>query len=132
MQLTGDRFTSDSVFAGNDFASLPAFPAEIRAPQGTVAGVSSYQLHVGGIDIMTPGEQPDVLVAMNPAALKANLKDLRRGGVLITDTAEFTARNLAKVGIAGNPPVVTAATVSGREGTALSYKAVVKSDNPVT
>jgi len=90
MQLAGDRFTSDTVFVGNDFATLPAFPAEIRAPQGTVAGVSSFQLHFAGSDITTPGDAPDVLVAMNPAALRANLADLRRGGTLITDASEFT------------------------------------------
>ena len=103
MQLTGDRFTSDTVFVGNDFATLPHFPAEIRAPQGTVAGVSSFQLHFAGSDITTPGDQPDVLVAMNPAALRANLHDLRRGGILIADAAEFTPRNLARVGYAADP-----------------------------
>jgi 2-oxoglutarate/2-oxoacid ferredoxin oxidoreductase subunit alpha len=103
MQLTGDRFTSDTVFVGNDFATMPAFPAEIRAPQGTVAGVSSFQLHFAGENITTPGDQPDVLVAMNPAALRANLHDLRRGGILIADAGAFTPRNLAKVGYATDP-----------------------------
>jgi len=98
MQLTGDRFTADTATAGNDFATLPNFPAEIRAPQGTIAGVSSFQLHFADVDIKTPGDRPDVLVAMNPAALRANLSDLRRGGVVIADTHEFTPRNLAKVG----------------------------------
>ncbi|MDO5533729.1 MAG: 2-oxoacid:acceptor oxidoreductase subunit alpha [Propionibacteriaceae bacterium] len=103
MQLTGDRFTSDSATLGNDFATLPNFPAEIRAPQGTIAGVSSFQLHFANADIKTPGDKPDVLVAMNPAALKANLADLKRGGLIIADTADFTKRNLAKVGYATNP-----------------------------
>lgn len=103
MQLTGDRFTSDSASLGNDFATLPNFPAEIRAPQGTIAGVSSFQLHFANDDIKTPGDKPDVLVAMNPAALKANLADLKRGGLIIADTNEFTKRNLAKVGYSTNP-----------------------------
>ena len=103
MQLTGDRFTSDSASLGNDFATLPNFPAEIRAPQGTIAGVSSFQLHFANDDIKTPGDKPDVLVAMNPAALKANLADLKRGGLIIADSNEFTKRNLAKVGYATNP-----------------------------
>lgn len=103
MQLTGDRFTSDTASLGNDFATLPNFPAEIRAPQGTVAGVSSFQLHFADSDIRTPGDQPDVLVAMNPAALKANLADLKRGGVIIADTNDFTKRNLAKVGYTSDP-----------------------------
>ncbi len=103
MQLTGERFTSDTASLGNDFATLPNFPAEIRAPQGTVAGVSSFQLHFADTDIKTPGDAPDVLVAMNPAALKANLGDLKRGGVIIADAHEFTKRNLAKVGYAADP-----------------------------
>lgn len=103
MQLTGDRFTADTATLGNDFSTLPNYPAEIRAPVGTVAGVSSFQLHFASFDIKTPGDAPDVLVAMNPAALKANLSDLKRGGMIIADTAEFTKRNLAKVGYATNP-----------------------------
>ena len=103
MQLTGDRFTADSASLGNDFSTLPNFPAEIRAPAGTIAGVSSFQLHFASVDITTPGDRPDVLVAMNPAALKANLGDLARGGMIIADTADFTRRNLAKVGYATNP-----------------------------
>jgi 2-oxoglutarate ferredoxin oxidoreductase subunit alpha len=94
------RFAGDS---GNDFSTLPNFPAEIRAPAGTVAGVSSFQLHFADFDIRTPGDAPDVLVAMNPAALKANIGDLNPGGILIVDTADFTARNLAKVGYASDP-----------------------------
>jgi 2-oxoglutarate ferredoxin oxidoreductase subunit alpha len=103
MQLTGDRFTHDTAAVGNDFATLPNFPAEIRAPAGTVAGVSSFQLHFADFDIRTPGDRPDVLVAMNPAALKANLGDLPRGGLIIADTADFTPRNLAKVGYTSDP-----------------------------
>ncbi|OYO18388.1 2-oxoglutarate ferredoxin oxidoreductase subunit alpha [Enemella dayhoffiae] len=103
MQLTGDRFTADSALLGNDISTLPNFPAEIRAPQGTLPGVSSFQLHFADYDIMTPGDRPDVLVAMNPAALKANLRDVDKGAVLIVDTAEFTKRNLTKVGYADNP-----------------------------
>ena len=103
MQLTGDRFTADSAVFGNDISTLPNFPAEIRAPAGTLPGVSSFQLHFANYDIMTPGDRPDVLVAMNPAALKANIADLPRGGVIIADTADFTKRNLAKVGYAANP-----------------------------
>ncbi len=103
MQLTGDRFTSDSAIHGNDLATLPNFPAEIRAPQGTLPGVSSFQLHFADHDVMTPGDAPDVLVAMNPAALKANLRDLPRGATIIADTDEFSKRNLAKVGYDVNP-----------------------------
>lgn len=103
MQLTGDRFTADSASLGNDFSTLPNFPAEIRAPQGTLAGVSSFQLHFASFDIRTPGDRPDVLVAMNPAALRANLGDLPRGGVIVADSADFTPRNLAKVGYDSNP-----------------------------
>ena len=103
MQLTGDRFTADSVSAGNDFSTFPFYPAEIRAPQGTIAGVSSFQVHFASLDIKTPGDAPDVLVAMNPAALLANLRDVRPGGTIIADAAEFTARNLAKVGYGSDP-----------------------------
>ena len=103
MQLTGDRFTQETAVFGNDLSTLPNFPAEIRAPAGTLPGVSSFQLHFADHDILTPGDAPDVLVAMNPAALKANLKDLPRGGDLIVNTDEFTKRNLAKVGYPGNP-----------------------------
>jgi 2-oxoglutarate ferredoxin oxidoreductase subunit alpha len=103
MQLTGNRFTSETASFGNDLSTLPNFPAEIRAPTGTLPGVSSFQLHFADHDIMTPGDAPDVLVAMNPAALKANLTDLPGGGLLILDSDEFTPRNLAKVGYATNP-----------------------------
>ena len=103
MQLTGDRFTSETAALGNDLSTLPNFPAEIRAPQGTLPGVSSFQLHFADHDVLTPGDAPDVLVAMNPAALRANLGDLPRGATIIANIDEFTARNLAKVGYAGNP-----------------------------
>ena len=103
MQLTGNRFTSETASFGNDLSTLPNFPAEIRAPTGTLPGVSSFQLHFADHDIMTPGDAPDVLVVMNPAALKANIADLPGGGLLIADSDEFSARNLAKVGYATNP-----------------------------
>jgi len=103
MQLTGDRFTAETAALGNDLATLPDFPAEIRAPQGTLPGVSSFQLQFADHRVMTPGDAPDVLVAMNPAALKANLRDLPRGGTVIVDRDEFTKRNLAKVGYAADP-----------------------------
>ncbi|WP_067813997.1 2-oxoacid:acceptor oxidoreductase subunit alpha [Nocardia inohanensis] len=103
MQLTGDRFTHEAAAFGNDLATQPNFPAEIRAPQGTLPGVSSFQIQIADYDILTAGDQPDVLVAMNPAALKANLEDLARGAMVIVNTDEFTKRNLAKVGYAGDP-----------------------------
>jgi 2-oxoglutarate/2-oxoacid ferredoxin oxidoreductase subunit alpha len=103
MQLAGDRFTQETAVFGNDLSTLPNFPAEIRAPAGTLPGVSSFQLHFADHDILTPGDAPDVLIAMNPAALKANLKDLPRGGDLIVNTDEFTKRNLTKVGYAASP-----------------------------
>jgi 2-oxoglutarate ferredoxin oxidoreductase subunit alpha len=103
MQLTGDRFTSDTAAMGNDLSTLPNFPAEIRAPQGTLPGVSSFQLHFADHDVLTPGDAPDVLVAMNPAALMANLGDVPRGATIIVNTDEFTTRNLAKVGYTGSP-----------------------------
>ena len=103
MQLTGDRFTQETAMFGNDLATFPNFPAEIRAPQGTLAGVSSFQLHFADHDILTPGDRPDVLVAMNPAALKANIGDVPKGAILIVDTRDFTDRALARVGWASNP-----------------------------
>jgi 2-oxoglutarate/2-oxoacid ferredoxin oxidoreductase subunit alpha len=103
MQLTGDRFTSETAAFGNDLSTLPNFPAEIRAPAGTLPGVSSFQLHFANYDILTPGDRPDVLVAMNPAALKANIADVPKGAVIIANTDEFTKRNLTKVGYAANP-----------------------------
>ncbi|MGW5974764.1 2-oxoacid:acceptor oxidoreductase subunit alpha [Streptomyces sp. NPDC055186] len=103
MQLVGDRFTQDAAVFGNDLSTLPNFPAEIRAPQGTIPGVSSFQLHFADHDILTPGDRPDVLVAMNPAALRANAGDLRPGATVIVDTHDFTTRNLAKAGYSASP-----------------------------
>ncbi len=103
MQLTGDRFTMDTASLGNDISTLPNFPAEIRAPQGTVHGISSFQLHFADHHIQTPGDAPDVLVAMNPAALKANIKEMPRGATIIVDKDEFTERNLIKAGYTVNP-----------------------------
>ncbi len=103
MQLTGDRFTSETAQLGNDISTLPNFPAEIRAPAGTLPGVSSFQVHFADYDILTPGDSPNVLVAMNPAALKANLGDLPPGADIIVNTDEFTKRNLAKVGYTVSP-----------------------------
>jgi 2-oxoglutarate/2-oxoacid ferredoxin oxidoreductase subunit alpha len=103
MQLTGDRFTSETAQLGNDISTLPNFPAEIRAPAGTLPGVSSFQVHFADFDILTPGDAPNVLVAMNPAALKANIDDLPKGAEIIVNTDEFTTRNLTKVGYSANP-----------------------------
>ncbi|MGI5349489.1 2-oxoacid:acceptor oxidoreductase subunit alpha [Streptomyces sp. CA-250714] len=103
MQLTGDRFTSETASFGNDLSTLPNFPAEIRAPAGTLPGVSSFQLHFADHDILTPGDAPNVLVAMNPAALKANMADLPRGAEIIVNTDEFTKRAMAKVGYDASP-----------------------------
>ncbi|MBW0015979.1 MAG: 2-oxoacid:acceptor oxidoreductase subunit alpha [Mycobacterium sp.] len=103
MQLTGDRFTSEAALFGNDLATQPNYPAEIRAPAGTLPGVSSFQIQIADYDILTAGDRPDVLVAMNPAALKSNLGDLPRGGMVIANSDEFTKRNLTKVGYVTNP-----------------------------
>ncbi|WP_431042812.1 2-oxoacid:acceptor oxidoreductase subunit alpha [Streptomyces sp. P1-3] len=103
MQLTGDRFTSETASFGNDLSTLPNFPAEIRAPAGTLPGVSSFQLHFADHDILTPGDAPNVLVAMNPAALKANIGDVPRGAEIIVNTDEFTKRPMAKVGYDTSP-----------------------------
>ena len=103
MQLTGGQFTSETALLGNDLSTFPDYPAEIRAPAGSLPGVSGFQLHFADHDILTPGDQPDVLVAMNPAALKTNLKDLVKGGTLIVNKDAFTERNLDKAGYAGNP-----------------------------
>jgi 2-oxoglutarate ferredoxin oxidoreductase subunit alpha len=103
MQLTGSQFTNTSALVGNDLSTLPDFPAEIRAPAGTLPGVSAFQVRIADYDIHTPGDAPDVLVAMNPAALKKNLSELKPGGVLIVNSDEFNDRNLAKAGYARNP-----------------------------
>ncbi|WP_372504460.1 2-oxoacid:acceptor oxidoreductase subunit alpha [Streptomyces murinus] len=142
MQLTGDRFTSETAALGNDVSTLPDFPAEIRAPAGTLPGVSSFQVHFADHDILTPGDAPDVLVAMNPAALKANTGDLPRGAEVIVDTDEFTPRNLAKAGYDGSPldddslaaftvhPVpLTTLTVGALAGFPLSRKEAERAKN---
>ncbi|MGN9845723.1 2-oxoacid:acceptor oxidoreductase subunit alpha [Nonomuraea sp. H19] len=142
MQLTGDRFTAGTAEFGNDLSTLPNFPAEIRAPAGTLPGVSSFQLHFADHDILTPGDAPNVLVAMNPAALKANLGDLPRGSDIIANIDEFTKRNLQKVGYDTNPleddslsewrvhaVPLTSLTVKALEGFELSKKDAERSKN---
>ncbi|MFF7128365.1 MULTISPECIES: 2-oxoacid:acceptor oxidoreductase subunit alpha [unclassified Streptomyces] len=142
MQLTGDRFTSETASFGNDLSTLPNFPAEIRAPAGTLPGVSSFQLHFADHDILTPGDAPNVLVAMNPAALKANIGDLPRGAEIIVNTDEFTKRALQKVGYTASPledgsldgyslhPVpLTTLTVEALKEFALSRKEAERSKN---
>ena len=103
MQVTGSQFTVETALAGNDLTTFPDFPAEIRAPTGTTFGVSAFQIHFGSTDVLTPGDELDVLVAMNPAALTTNLRDLRPGGLVVVDTGSFNARNLEKAGYAKNP-----------------------------
>ena len=103
MQTVGERFTDSSAFAGNDIATLPDFPAEIRAPAGTLAGVSGFQLQFGSRKILTPGDEPDALVAMNPAALKANIADLPEGGMLVVNVDSFKKMNLTKAGYESSP-----------------------------
>jgi 2-oxoglutarate ferredoxin oxidoreductase subunit alpha len=103
MQTVGERFTDSSAFAGNDIATLPDFPAEIRAPAGTLAGVSGFQLQFGSRKILTPGDEPDALVAMNPAALKSNIDDLPEGGMLVVNIDSFKKMNLAKAGYETSP-----------------------------
>src|SRR5215211_155176 len=103
MQLTGGRFTAETAILGNDLSTLPDFPAEIRAPAGSLPGVSGFQIHFSDHDILTPGDQPNVLVAMNPAALRMNIRDLPKGGTLIVNRDAFTDRNLEKAGYTANP-----------------------------
>src|SRR5579884_3486468 len=103
MQLAGSRFTDATAAVGNDLATLPNFPAEIRAPAGTLAGVSAFQIHFANRDILTPGDEPNVLVAMNPAALKTNVRELARGATIIVNEDAFSARNLEKAGYETNP-----------------------------
>jgi 2-oxoglutarate ferredoxin oxidoreductase subunit alpha len=103
MQVTGSQFTLETALAGSDFSTFPDFPAEIRAPAGTTFGVSAFQIHFGGTDVMTPGDAVDVLVAMNPAALTVDLNDLKVGGTIVVDTSAFTERNLGKAGYTKNP-----------------------------
>ncbi|MBI2402202.1 MAG: 2-oxoacid:acceptor oxidoreductase subunit alpha [Gemmatimonadetes bacterium] len=103
MQLTGSQFTVETALAGNDLATFPDYPAEIRAPAGTTFGVSAFQIHFGATDIRTAGDEVDVLVTMNPAALSVNLRDLRVGGTIVADSGSFTERNLSKAGYTANP-----------------------------
>src|SRR5205814_1609573 len=103
MQLAGTRFTDATAALGNDLATLPNFPAEIRAPAGTLAGVSAFQIHFASRDILTPGDAPNVLVAMNPAALRANLPELPQGATIVANEDAFTKRNLEKAGYQSNP-----------------------------
>src|SRR2546428_4905398 len=103
MQLTGPRFTSEPAVLGNALSTLPDFPAEIRAPAGSLPGVSGFQIHFADHDILTPGDRPNVLVAMNPAALKTNVGDVPKGGTLIVNSDAFNDRNLQKAGYAANP-----------------------------
>ncbi|MFK0173641.1 2-oxoacid:acceptor oxidoreductase family protein, partial [Streptomyces sp. NPDC090306] len=142
MQLTGDRFTSETASFGNDLSTLPNFPAEIRAPAGTLPGVSSFQLHFADHDILTPGDAPDVLVAMNPAALRANVADVPRGAEVIVNTDEFTRRAMQKVGYEASPledgsldafrvhgVPLTTLTVEALAGFGLSRKEAERSKN---
>ncbi len=143
MQLTGTEFTKASAIAGNDLATFPDFPAEIRAPAGSLAGVSGYQVHIGGKTVYTPGDLPDVLVAMNPAALKTNLQDLRPGGMLVVNSGAFTESNLEKAQYKTNPLDDAALKKNYRvvavdmnkltehalEGSGLSAKEVARSKN---
>src|SRR5438552_10909675 len=103
MQVTGAQFTLETALAGSDFSTFPDFPAEIRAPTGTTFGVSAFQIHFGGTDVMTPGDAVDVLVAMNPAALTCELNDLRAVGAVIVDTAAFNEPNVNKPAYARDP-----------------------------
>src|SRR4051812_12534252 len=142
MQLTGGQFTNETALLGNDLSTFPDYPAEIRAPAGSLPGVSGFQLHFADHDILTPGDRPDVLVAMNPAALKANLADVPKGATIIVDTHDFTTRALARVGWAANPLEdgaldgftvhavdLTQLTLDALEGSALSRKDAGRSKN---
>src|SRR6059058_491862 len=142
MQVVGSRFTDETAVVGNDLATLPDFPAEIRAPAGTPHGVSAFQIHFASLDILTPGDHPNVLVAMNPAALKANLKALEKGGTVIVNEDAFIGRNLEKAGYAENPlddgsldgyqmyrVPMTTITVRATEGLPISKKDAERSKN---
>ena len=142
MQLTGSQFTRTAALAGNDLATFPDFPAEIRAPAGTLAGVSGFQVHFSSASVFTPGDQPDVLVAMNPAAIKANLKDLKEGGVLIVNTDSFTEKNLSRVNYTENPLTdgtlsayqvlqvdITKLTLAAVHGVGLNQRAALRCKN---
>ena len=139
MQLTGSLFTYTSAMLGNDLATFPDFPAEIRAPQGTVEGVSGFQVQIGKIDIYTPGDQADVLIAMNPAALRSNINWVRKGGNIILDTDYFQDRNIKKVGYETNPmedgslddykiieAPITSLTKSALKGVELDNKSIIR------
>jgi 2-oxoglutarate ferredoxin oxidoreductase subunit alpha len=123
MQLTGAEMTRATALAGNDIATFPDYPAEIRAPAGTPAGVSGFQLRFASHDIFSPGDAPDTLVAMNPAALKVHLKDLRRGGIIIANSAAYTRENLEKAGYAKNP--LEDGTLDGYRMMAVDFDAVI-------
>lgn len=142
MQLAGTEFTRAAALAGNDISTLPDYPAEIRAPAGTLAGVSGFQLHFSSVEIHTPGDAPDVLIAMNPAALKANIKDVKKGGTVVVDQGQFTQINLTKAGYIANPledgslsnyrliPVDMSNLVTrALEGTGLSVREMARSKN---
>ena len=142
MQLTGSQFTLTSALLGNDLATFPDFPAEIRAPQGTVEGVSGFQVQIGKIDIFTPGDEADVLVAMNPAALKSNLQWVRKGGNVIIDSDSFEERTFKRAGYEGSPldngslqdynlieAPITSLTKTSLQGIALDNKSIVRCKN---
>jgi len=142
MQLAGTRFTSDAALFGNDLATFPNYPAEIRAPAGTVAGVSSFQVQIADFDILTPGDEADVLVAMNPAALKAHAKDVKPGGMIVANADAFESRNLKKAGYETNPledgsldgfrvfaVPMERLTKDAAEGTGVSGRDVLRSKN---
>jgi 2-oxoglutarate ferredoxin oxidoreductase subunit alpha len=142
MQLTGSQFSFTSAILGNDLATFPDYPAEIRAPQGTVEGVSGFQVQIGKIDIYTPGDVADVLVAMNPAALKSNLNGVRKGGNIVIDSDTFDARNIEKAGFKGNPledgtlsgynlvkAPISSMTRTALEGSGLDNKSMMRCKN---
>src|SRR5215813_2069062 len=142
MQLTGSGFTKASAFYGNDLATFPDFPAEIRAPAGTLAGVSGFQLNFSSREVFTPGDRPDVLVAMNPAALKTNISDLAPGGILIVNAGAFSPSNLERAGYKSNPLEdgsldkyrlykidISKLTQNAAEGLGLSTKEVARCKN---
>ncbi|HEY7147817.1 MAG TPA: 2-oxoacid:acceptor oxidoreductase family protein, partial [Gaiellaceae bacterium] len=142
MQLTGGRFTSETALFGNDLSTLPDFPAEIRAPAGSLPGVSGFQIHYADHDILTPGDAPHVLVAMNPAALRKNVKDLPKGGTLIVNSDAFSDRNLQKAGYTANPledgtldeyrvhdVPLTSLTLEAVKGTGLTNREAERSKN---
>ncbi len=142
MQLTGTQFTNTTALAGNDLSTLPDYPAEIRAPAGTLFGVSSFQLHFSSWDILTPGDHPDVLVAMNPAALKVHLKDLKIGGLILANTDSFDTKNLELAGYQSNPLTdgsladhrvidvpITKLTLNALQGVGLTQKEMVRCKN---